>query len=253
MKRALPLLSLVSAILLSGGTLRAEKTAPVDPAALALLKGMSTTLAQAKSFTFRTSSILEVPSSTGQFITLYSVNRYALQRPDKLRAIQGGDAPAFDFYYDGSTVSASAPLTKVYSTTKAPATLDAMLPDLRTQTGIHLHITPFLYSDPYQHLVKNLQSAVIVGKARVHGVLCDHLAFRSPGVNWELWISSGSNPLPYRVAATYTDKPNFPRKFIEFSHWNLHPSWLWKSLFVFRKPAGESEVPFALIRRDAAR
>ena len=252
MKLARPLLSLASAILLCGGTLHAEKTSPVDPNALSLLKRMSTTLQGAKAFTFRSSSILEVPAVTGQFVTLISEGEMSVERPNKIRAMYVGDAHAFDFYYDGDSVTAVAPQAKVYSTTKAPATIDGMLAGIRQETGIHFHFAPLLFSDPYTHLTRNLRSAVVIGPTLVNGIPCDHLAFRTQGVNWEIWISSGKVALPYRLAATFTDKPNFPRKFIEFSSWNLHP-WIRSSRFAFHPASGFQAIPFKAVLKDAGR
>ena len=248
--KKLSLLSLAS--LLIAGSLHAEKPSPVDPKALAILKRMTGTLAGAKAFTFRADSILEVPCPTGQFITLRSLGKVALSRPNRMSLIQEGDAPAFEFFYDGSSVTAVAPKAGVYSTTTAPATIDAMLSGVRQQTGVHLHVSPLLVTDPEAHLTRNLQSAVVVGQTRVNGVPCDHLAFRAPGVNWEIWISTGKVALPYRLAATFTDRTNFPRKFIEFSRWNLHP-WFLGDAFVFHPPSDFKEIPFKTVLKDAGR
>jgi len=247
--KILSFLSLSTFLLVATSALHAETSARLDPNALTLLKRMSATLSQAKSFTFYTDSILEMPCATGQFITVVSKGFVAVQRPNKIRAIYEGDAHAFDFLYDGSSVTAAAPREQVYSTTKAPDTIDEMLTGLRKEIGIHFHIAPLLFSNSYEHLTRNLQSAVIIGPSFVNGVPCDHLAFRSPGVNWELWIASGKNALPYRLAATFTDKPNLPRKFIDLSGWNLHP-WLRGSLFSLKHPKTFQEIPFTAIVKD---
>ena len=94
----------------------ARATSRIDPQALEVLRRMSRTLGEAKAFTYRSRSIVEVPAKTGQFITLFSTAEVALKRPDKLRARLTGEAPHFDFYFDGKTASAFAPATKVYST-----------------------------------------------------------------------------------------------------------------------------------------
>ncbi len=242
-------LSLSALLFLSTGSLHAETSPRIDPNAVALLKRMSETLSQARSFTFNTDSILEMPCSTGQFVTVVSKGFVAVQRPNKIRALYVGDAHAFDFFYDGGSVTAAAPRQKVYSTTKAPDTIDEMLAGIRKETGIHFHIAPLLFSNSYEHLTRNLQSAVIIGPSFVNGVPCDHLAFQSPGVNWELWISSGPVALPYRLAATFTDKPNRPRKFIDLSGWNLHP-WLRSSIFTFKQPKAFQEIPFNVVLKD---
>lgn len=249
MKKTL-LLSLSS--MLVAGSLTASTPQPIDPNALSLLKRMSDSLIKAKGFTYRSRIVMEVPSVTGQFITLVPEGRVALKRPDRLRATYAGDAPPFDLFYDGSTVSVLAPHASVYSTVKAPATLDAMLSGLRKNTGVRLPAVPLLKEDPYASLTHDLQSAVVVGETRVDGVLCDHLAFRRPGVNWEIWIEAGSRPVPRRLAATFTDRPNFPRTIVEFSGWNLHP-WLPNGLFRFHKPSNAKEIAFADVIKDAKR
>jgi len=227
--------------------LHAEQT--LDQKALASLKRMSNTLAGAKAFTYQSRTISEVPAKTGQFLTLFSTADVALKRPDKLRAHLTGEAPHFDFYYDGTTAAAFAPATNVYSISKAPANIDEMLAGLEQETGIRFASAGLLFSDPYKVLTKGLKSALFVGPSAVNGTPCDHLAFRSDGVNWEIWVESGSRALPLRLAATYTDRPNLPRTIVEFSRWNLHPG-LRPGDFIFRKPADSREIPFLSVLKS---
>lgn len=243
---------LLSALLISALPAAQAASAKIDPKALELLKSMSTTLGSAKAFTYKSSSIVEAPSRTGQFITLFSNAEVAVQRPNKISACLTGEAPNFCFVYDGKTAAAYAPGTKTYSESPAPATIDTMLPALENETGIRFVTAPLLFSNSYAVLTNDLQSAIVVGPAKVDGVACEHLAFRSPGVNWEIWIESGSTPLPRRLAATFTDKPNFPRTIVQFTNWNLHP-WLCQSCFVFHKPADAREIPFRSIIKPNSR
>jgi hypothetical protein len=229
-----------------------DTSSRIHPQALEVLKQMSTTLGTAKAFTFRSRSVIEVPIRTGQFITLFSSADVALQRPDKLRARLRGQAPHFDFYFDGTDASAFAPGGKVYSTAKAPPTIDTMLPELQQETGIRFASAPLLFSDPYEVLTRRLISGVVVGSSPVNGIPCYHLAFRSPGVNWEIWIEAGKRALPWRLAVTFTDRPNFPRTLVEFTRWNLHPS-LNSRDFVFHKPAGVREIPFVEVMQSRSR
>jgi len=245
---------------LTPAIVRAEEAAPspaktmqsVEPQALEVLRRMSATLAQAKAFTYRSVSTVEVPAKTGQSITLFSTVDVALKRPDRLRAQVRGEAPHFDFYFDGTTASAYAPATNVYSTVQAPPTIDAMLPALEEKTGIRIVSAPLLVSDPYAMLTRDLISGVVVGATVVNGRPCEHLAFRSPGINWEIWVESDQRSLPRRVAVTFTDRPNFPRVLVEFLSWNLHP-WLKADDFAFRKPAGAREIPFLAVVNSKAR
>lgn len=260
--RLFPCLALATAGLLLCGPDRlvaAEPAKPkaspvraVDPVAVGLLKKMSATLGAAKAFTYDSRTMLEVPSPTGQFITLFSEANIAVKRPNKIRAILRGEAPQFDFFYDGSEVAAYAPGTRTYSVLKAPPTIDEMLPELQTETGIRFASAPLLFSDPFGVLTRNLKSAIVVGPAVVNGVPSEHLALRSPGVNWEIWISNGDRALPTRLAVTFTDRPNFPRVHIEFFRWNLRP-WLSDSAFEFRKPSDAKEIPFRAVWKSASR
>ena len=240
------------AALLALGTLDAATPSSIDPNALSLLKRMSDSLTKAKGFSYRSRVVMEVPSVTGQFVTLVPEGRVTMRRPDRLRATYAGDAPPLDLFYDGTSVSVFAPHASVYSTVKAPANLDEMLSGLRKNTGVRLPAVPLLKNDPYASLTRGLQSAVVVGETRVDGIPCDHLAFRSPGVNWEIWLETGSRALPRRLAVTFTDRPNFPRSIVEFSRWNLHP-WLPDGLFRFHKPPNAKEIPFAEVIKDARR
>jgi hypothetical protein len=230
-----------AAALLAPASLQAKP--PIDPQALSSLKRMSNTLAAAKAFTYRTKTVSEVPAKNGQFLSLCSTADVALKRPDKLRAHLTGEAPHFDFYYDGATAAAFGPANNVYSLSKAPPTIDAMLPGLERETDIRFVSAGLLFSNPYQVLTRGLTSALFVGSTTVNGTPCDHLAFRSEGVNWEIWIESGPRALARRLAVTFTDRAHFPRTLVEFSNWNLHPG-LRPGDFIFRPRTGSREIPF---------
>ena len=223
----------------------------IDPKALASLKRMSDTLASAKAFTFKSRTIYEVPTGNGQSLTVFSTAEVALKRPDKLRAILRGGAPWFDFFYNGEIISAYAPVPKVYSIGQAPPSLDALLSGHDQENSYRFVSAPIFVSDPYPFLTKTLVSAVVVGPDMVQGTPCEHLAFRSQRVNWEIWIESNARALPSRLSVTFTDRADRPRTLVEFSHWNLHP-WLFDGSFVFRKPGKATEVPFASVLEAAA-
>lgn len=244
MAGSLALLSAPTTLLAAEVGSSTEKKAPrIDPQALAQLQRMSARLAAAKSFTFRSSGTHEVPSATGQFLTLVGTADFAVRRPDKLRIKVGGEMPPFDFFYDGATASAWAPENGVFSTTKVPPTIDALLMGLKEETGLWFPAAPLLFNNPEKVLERGLTSAAVIGPVEVRGVPCIHLAFRSEGVNWEIWIESGPSALPRRLATTFTDRTNLPRSVIEFSRWHLDP-WFGVGGFSFHPPSGAKEISF---------
>ncbi len=224
----------------------------IDPKAVELLQQMSSTLASAKALTFHSESLVEVPAVSGQTIALASSAEVALKRPNHLRVLLRGEAPNFDFYFDGLTAVAYAPGTQAYSAEAAPETVDELLNGLEDKTGIRFVSAPLLFSDPYAVLTQGLKSAIVVGPAKIQGTACVHLAFRSPGVDWEIWISMGSRPLPLRLLTTFIDQPNRPRTLIDFSRWNLAP-WLGQRDFVFEPPKGAEEIPFVMNTNSSSR
>lgn len=219
-------------------------TPMMEQHALELLKSMSATLSATRAFTYRSRSTVEVPAKTGQFVTLFAQSDVALQRPNKLSVRVTGEAPNFDFYYDGKTFAAYSANNHVYSIDSAPENIDGMLKVIEQKTGIHFPSADVMFSDPYAMLTNNLVSAFVVGPATVDGQACEHLAFISRGVNWEIWIDSGERALPRRLAVTYTDAQNLPRFLVEFSDWNLQPN-LAEADFGFKPPADAKQVPFS--------
>ena len=49
--------------------------------------------------------------------------------------------------------------------------------------------------------------AVVVGKAVMGGVTCDHLLFVRPGVEFQIWVEDGARPWPRKYVVTETDTP----------------------------------------------
>ena len=233
---------------------------PVNPApppapviekyALDRLKQLSTTLASAQAFTYRSNNFLEVQSTvTGQFLTFFVDTEVALQRPNKFRANVFGDVPSFQLYFDGANFSAFDPQKNVHSVSVPLATIDDMLGFVATKAHINFPSADFLYSDPYAVMTKNLTHAIVVGPSMVNGVPCEHFAYMEPGINWEIWIENGKRALPLRLAMTYKQVPNFPRFMVEYKDWNLN-SKLKKDIFVFKAPVNAKQIEFDIYRTE---
>ena len=124
----------------------APPPAPViEKYALDRLKQMSSTLASTKAFTYRSNNFMEVQSAvTGQFLTFFVETEVALQRPNKLRVNVFGDVPGFQFYFDGTKVSAFDPQKNVHSVSEPIATIDEMLEFVTTKTHINLVLPDFV-------------------------------------------------------------------------------------------------------------
>jgi hypothetical protein len=218
--------------------------APImEQRALDRLKRMSDTLKAAKAFTVRSRSTVEAPAKTGQYVTLFGTSEVALLRPNKLRVKVTGEVPNFDFYYEGTNMAALAAQNNVYSIDQAPATIDELLNIVEDKSDIHFAAADVLFSDPYAMLTKDLTSAFVVGPAIVDGSPCEHLAFKSRGVHWEIWVDTSQIALPRCLAVTYAAAENLPRFLVEFSNWNLQPR-LTADSFVFTPASNARKIEF---------
>jgi hypothetical protein len=253
--RAGLMFALAVVTVVSGGTaFGEEQTAPAqvkEKHALDLLKRMSDKLADAKSFSFRSRSTVEAPGGTGQLLNFFAQNEVAVVRPNKLDAKVRGDAPPFDFYYDGSKMTVYAPTQKLYATTEAPKTIDEMLPFAAKKAGILLPFADVLYSDPYAVLTKDLTSAFYAGSSSIHGERCEHVAFASPGIQWQIWINH-KTALPCLLMGAMLDVQGAPRFAVEYSDWKLNPK-LGHERFALAKPAGAGVMEFGTMAHEVTR
>jgi len=216
--------------------------------ALALLKPVAEKLSSTKAFRFKIESMVEVPSPMGQMINYFFNTEVEVERPNKLFARKRGDGPAFDVYYDGKKFSGVDEKLGLYAQMDAPATLDDLIPAVTEKTGMYFPFADVLYSDVYAKVSKDLTHAYWVDKSTVDGVVCDHLAFAGPGIEWQIWVGPEQDPLPRRLAVTYVSMERQPRFLVTFSDWNLKPT-LPANHFEFKQPAGAKLIQFRPLMR----
>ena len=245
--RTILTLLLLSPLFLSPalGKESAPATAPapiMEQGALDLVKKMSAKLAATPAFLVRTRSSLEAPGGAGQFLTFFTESVVAVKRPNQLSAEIRGDAPPFDFYFDGAKMTAYEPTHKFYATTDAPKTLDELVPFAAKTAGLLLPFEDVLYSDPYAVLTKDATRAFYAGFSVIRGARCEHVALAAPGIEGQLWIDAKTD-LPCLIAGTLTKVQGAPRFMVEYYDWKLKPE-LPDKLFTFAKPEGAKPMDF---------
>ena len=217
--------------------------AGIDPQATKLLKASTDFLASQKQFTVDTRSSLEVVLVSGQKIQFDHTARQSVLRPNKLRAERTGDLVEQVFYYDGKTLTLQNPSEKHYATVAAPGTIEEMLDLARTKLDIVAPAGDLVYKNAYEILMTDVTSGFVVGKGVVEGVRCDHLAFRAPHVDWQIWIQEGAQPLPRKLVITTRDMVNAPQFSMVMTKWNLKPAFI-ADTFSFSPTSGMKKVEF---------
>ena len=239
-------LALAAAALVSAAALPQPllaQPAGIDPAATKLLKAATDFLASRQRFSVETRNSLEVVLASGQKIEFNHTARQSVQRPNKLRAERTGDLVNQVFYYDGKSLTLSNPGDKVYATVAAPGTLEAMLDFARETLDIVAPAGDLVYRDAYEILMTDVSQGFVVGKAVIEGVRCEHLAFRAPHVDWQIWIQEGKQPLVRKLVITTRDLVNAPQFSVVATKWDLKPQFNDKT-FSFAPTPGSKKVDF---------
>lgn len=215
----------------------------VDPQAEKLLKASTDFLASQKQFSIEARSTLEVVLTSGQKIQFDQAAKQSVQRPNKLRAERVGDLVAQVFYYDGKSLTLHNPGEKHYATVAAPGTLEEMLDFARESLDVIAPATDLIYKNAFEILMQDVTSGFVVGKGVVEGVRCDHLAFRAPDVDWQIWIQEGKQPLPRKLVITSKDVVNAPQFAVVVTKWHLAPKFTAET-FSFSPPKDAKRVEF---------
>lgn len=232
------------------GTLLLAATLPVataaqaqgiDPQAERLLKSATDFLAAQKQFSVDAASTFEVVLKTGQKIQYDHRAILSVQRPNKLRAHRSGDLIDQIFYYDGKSLTLYNPAEKYFATSPAPGTLEDMLAFAQDKLNVFAPAGDLICKNAYDILMQDVTSGFLVGKAVVDGVRCEHLAFRKPGVDFQIWIQEGAQPLPRKLVLTTTDLPEAPQFSVVMTNWNLNPTFDAK-LFDFTPPKDARQI-----------
>jgi len=232
----------------SSGTEGSSAEQPARPAleaqAIDLLKATGNRLAAARSMRFTAVVSYESPSSSGLPLVYTTRSEVLLQRPDKLRVITPGDGPAFEFYYDGKTVTAYSPGENFVSIAAAPPTIDAALEAVYHAAAIYFPFTDMIVADPYKDIADGLTLAFYIGQSSVvGGTTTDMVAYESDGTFVQLWIGA-DDKLPRMARAVYLNDPSQLRHQVEFSNWQLDTA-VPADAFAAAQDATAMRIPFA--------
>ena len=167
--------------------------------------------------------------------------RMWVDAPTGLRLEVDGDIKNRTYVYDGKQLTMFAPDYNVYATSEAPPTLGELVRNL-LDDGVEMPLIDLLYEGYTGSLTDDVRVGLVVGESEVDGVATDHLAFRQPSVDWQLWVEKGAQALPRKLLITTRYAVGDPQ-YQAILHWDLKPRIDAKS-FVFVPPSGATKIPF---------
>ena len=215
----------------------------VDPAATQILQRMTDYLGGLQQFSVHTQNTLEDVLDSGHRVDFDVSASVIVSRPNKLYAERRGDLIDQIFYYDGKTLTLYNPSDKVYATEPAPGTIEEMLTYARQSLGLDIPSGDLVYRNAFPLLMKDVTLAVVVGKAVIGGVKCDHLLFSRPGVDFQVWVAASGKPLPCKYVVTDTGTPALLSITTVMSDWNVAPG-VADARFTFVPPKGTQAITF---------
>lgn len=233
----------VGALALAVGLATAPAQAgEIEPEADKILHAMAAYLAGQKTFTVDYDVDDEVINSEGQKLQYSASGSAAVERPGKLHVSRKGAFVDVDMVFDGKMVSVLGKKANVYGQLESPGpTIDEAVEEVRAATGFDASGADLFAADAYAVLTEDATEGVHVGTGIVGGVECDHLAFRNPRVDWQIWVQKGEQPLPLKYVITTKWVTGAPQYQLRLHNWNVAPQ-IDPAQFTFVVPEGAKKL-----------
>jgi hypothetical protein len=218
----------------------------VDPASIQALKDMGAFLQTLKRFEVSTELTGEFVLADGQKLQHTATADLDFARPNKVRILMKSARSERELFYDGKTVSLYTPAKKYYGTLEFDGTIGDLIERLEQRYGMQIPLDDlFRFGTPAAQFDK-IESAMNAGQDFVDDDLCDHYAFRSGKIDWQIWITTGSKPLPRKVVITNRSDDARPQS-VSLIDWNLKPTFK-DAVFKFTPPKGSSKIEIVPVK-----
>jgi hypothetical protein len=220
-KAARSLATAISAVVLALMAVSAtsSNTRAGEAEAKHLLKAMSDYLAAQKSISFGFDANFEVVTKDHHKLLLASSGPIDLIRPDKVRATRTGGFANVEMIFDGKTLTLLGKNANLYTQVDVPGTVDNLIDELREKLHRPIPGADLLSSNVYDQLMSEVVEAKDLGSGVIGGTECDHLAFRSKDVDWQIWIAQGARPYPCRYVITSKTVDQAPQYSVRIRDW----------------------------------
>jgi hypothetical protein len=228
-------------------THEAPKTPAVDPQAKEALTRMGEALKALPAFGLHQEITREQVIDGDLKVQKSTTADILVRRPDRMKAdVVGDDDKSHALFYDGKTLTVFVPAKNYYAQAAAPNTIGATIDMAESNYGIDFPTPDLLRAASGEGFSEGLTAAGYVGKSRVGDDECDHYAYRSAEVDYQLWIETGDKALPRKFVITSKKDPAQP-EYTAVNTWNLSPK-VDDATFVFTPPEGATKIPMGALK-----
>jgi hypothetical protein len=210
-----------------------------------VLMRMADFLAKSPTWSVSVLSSYDAVQPDGYKVEWNETRKVTVSRPDRLRIeSQRSDGARTLVLFDGKNITTSDEGRHVFAQMPHPGSLDDAIVYFVHNLGMRLPLAVMLLSRMPEELNQRVEFVKYVEKTATLGTPADHIAAKTPTVDFQVWIAEGDRPLPVRVVLTYKNAPGQPQFRAQFSDWDLDTKPL-ASLFTFTPPDGSKKIPFA--------
>lgn len=213
----------------------------IEPAAADHLRRMSDFMRQQRRFSYRAEHEFDVVEDDGHKLLMTRSLEASVTRPNRIQARSRGFGGRTEYLYDGSHVTLIDADAREYSRVPAPDAIDPMLELMSERYGLSVPTSDLLSADVFATLTRFVTNGRLVGPAEVGGQACHHLAFEQDSVDWQIWISAGEHPFPFKLVLNYKFEESCPVFLARFADWKTGEQVAAVS-FEFAPPTGYREV-----------
>lgn len=237
------ILTLGTAMVFAAADIPATTAAEQDPEARAILMKAAEYIAKLPSFSVTLRSSYDAIQDNGQYIEFGEKRNILLHRPDRLRVeTERSDGEQNLVLFDGEVITAFKEDDNVYAMAEKPGTVDDALVYMVRDLQFTLPMARLLHTGLMEQIEKRITAISYVEENTLFDVVTDHLAVRTEGVDMQLWVAQGDEPLPRRIVLTYMNAPGQPQFRGDFTDWSLAPKFTSDS-FVFTPPTDAEKIP----------
>jgi len=212
----------------------------VNPDTIQALMDMGAHLQTLVRFSVSTELTGERVLADGQKLQHTATADMDVERPNRLRALMTSARSERELFFDGKTVTIWTPAQKYYSTVPFTDTLGELVSRMQDKYEVQIPLSDlFVFGTPAAQFDK-IESAMNAGQDFVGKDLCDHYAFRQGKIDWQIWITAGSKPLPRKIVITNRGDEARPQS-VSLIDWNLKPTFT-SAVFKFTPPKGATAV-----------
>ena len=190
-----------------------------EASAKSLFKAMSDYMAAQKAISFSYDTNLEIVTKDEQKLALASSGTVILNRPDRIRVTRQGGFADVEAVFDGKTLTLLGKNANLYGQIDAAGSIDHLIEELRDKYHRPVPGADLLQSTLYEEMMPSVTDTKDLGSGVIGGVECDHLAFRTKEVDWQIWIAQGARPYPCRYVITSKLVANGPQYSIQIRDW----------------------------------